>query len=75
MLTEFTFGTILPIANTCPVQWERTAQTNMSCYTIPDHQVWGQPKVQLFIIAGLVEPCSLFDKWQHKNQKEKYNRV
>ncbi|KAJ4975030.1 hypothetical protein NE237_008204 [Protea cynaroides] len=31
--TEVTFGTILPTANTCPVQRERTAQTNVSCYT------------------------------------------
>ena len=28
-----TFVTILPTANTCPVQRERAAQTNVSCYT------------------------------------------
>lgn len=31
--TEVTFVTILPTANTCPVQRERAAQTNVSCYT------------------------------------------
>ncbi|CAN4123547.1 unnamed protein product [Withania somnifera] len=31
--TEVTFGTILPTANMCPVQRERAAQTNLSCYT------------------------------------------
>ncbi|WVY92812.1 hypothetical protein V8G54_000112 (mitochondrion) [Vigna mungo] len=31
--TEVTFGTILPKANTCPVQRERAAQKNVSCYT------------------------------------------
>uniref|UniRef100_A0A8R7U3C1 Uncharacterized protein n=1 Tax=Triticum urartu TaxID=4572 RepID=A0A8R7U3C1_TRIUA len=31
--TEVTFVTILPTANTCPVQREREAQTNVSCYT------------------------------------------
>lgn len=33
--TEVTFVTILPTANTCPVQRERAAQTNVSCYTDP----------------------------------------
>lgn len=31
--TEVTFVTILPTANTCPVQRERAAQTNVSCYS------------------------------------------
>lgn len=31
--TEVTFVTILPTAHTCPVQRERAAQTNVSCYT------------------------------------------